>query len=294
MAVRREPRNRSAKPAMAEDKPAGPAIILVEPQLGENIGMVARAMANFGLSELRLVNPRDGWPNPNARATASRADHVIDGARLYETAAAAVADLNYVLATTARQRDNFKPVKGPVAAGRELRARSRTGQKSGILFGRERFGLYNDEIALSDEIVTFPVDPSFASLNIAQAVLLMSYEWMKSGLENEEQTVFAGPEFPPADKEQVHGLVRHLEEALDARGYFRPAPKKPKMLDNLYAVFTRPGFTEAEINVLRGVVASLDYFSPKEPRGAGYPERKAKADSEAGGGKRRGKGGEGA
>jgi len=273
-----------------QNPPTGPAIVLVEPQLGENIGMVARAMANFGLSELRLVNPRDGWPNESARATASRADHVIDGAKLYRTAAEAVGDLNYVLATTARQRDNFKPVRGPVAAGRELRTRMRTGQKTGILFGRERFGLYNDEIALSDEIVTFPVDPSFASLNIAQAVLLMSYEWMKSGLENEEQTVFAGPEFPPAEKHHIQGLLQHLEEALETRGYFRPAPKKPKMLDNLKAVLTRPAFTEAEIKVLRGVVASLDYFSPKEPRGAGYPERKAKADRKAG----HGKSGEGA
>ena len=260
----------------------GPAIILVEPQLGENIGMVARAMANFGLSELRLVNPRDGWPNEAARATASRADHVIDAAKVYAAAAEAVADLNFSLATTARQRDNFKPVRGPVPAGRELRTRVRAGQKTGILFGRERFGLYNDEVALADEIVTFPVDPSFASLNIAQAVLLMSYEWMKSGLESEEQTVFSGPEFVPAEKHHLQGLLNHLEEALEARGYFRPKPKKPKMLDNLAAVLTRPAFTEAEIKVLRGVVASLDYFSPREPRGATYPERKARADRENG------------
>mgnify|MGYP000857252322 FL=1 len=267
--------------ADSKTRAQGPAIILVEPQLGENIGMVARAMANFGLWELRLVNPRDGWPNESARATASRADNVIDGATLHATAAEAVGDLNYVLATTARQRDNFKPVRAPSPAARELRARGQAGQRTGILFGRERFGLYNDEVALADEIVTFPVDPSFASLNIAQAVLLMAYEWMKSGLESEDATVFAGPEFVPAEKHQLHGLIDHLEEALEARGYFRPAAKKPKMLDNLAAVLTRPGFTEAEIKVLRGVVASLDYFTPKEPRGAGYPERKAKADGMA-------------
>ena len=265
--------------ADSKTRAQGPAIILVEPQLGENIGMVARAMANFGLSELRLVNPRDGWPSESARATASRADHVIDGARLYATAAEAVADLNHVQATTARQRDNFKPVRAPAPAARELRSRASGGQRTGILFGRERFGLYNDEVALADEIVTFPVDPSFASLNIAQAVLLMSYEWMKSGLESEEQTVFVGPDFAPAEKHHLQGLLSHLEQALEARGYFRPAPKKPKMLDNLAAVLTRPAFTEAEIKVLRGVVASLDYFSPKEPRGAGYPERKARADA---------------
>ena len=126
--------------------------------------------------------------------------------------------------------------------------------------------------------MTFPVDPEFASLNIAQAVLLMSYEWMKSGLESETDTAFSGPDMTPAPKEELHGLFDHLEAALDARGYFRPAAKKPKMVDNLRAVLTRPGFTEAEIKVLRGVVASLDYFSPSEPRGAGYPERKAEAD----------------
>jgi tRNA/rRNA methyltransferase len=264
-----------------EPRARAPAIILVEPQLGENIGMVARAMANFGLSELRLVKPRDGWPNESARATASRADHVIDGVAVFETLAEAVADLAYVSATTARPRDNFKPVLGPVDAGRVLRTRSRAGQPTGILFGRERFGLFNEEIALADEIVTFPVNAEFSSLNIAQAVLLMSYEWMKSGLENETDTAFAGPDLTPADKRHIHGFLDHLESALDTRGYFRPPPKKPKMLDNVRAVFTRPGFTEPEVKVLRGVLASLDYFSPKEPRGAGYPDRKREADEAA-------------
>ena len=163
---------------MPQQAPA-PAIILVEPQLGENIGMVARAMANFGLTELRLVNPRDGWPNDKARAAASRADHVIDGAVLFPTLTEAIADLNFVFATTARERDGFKPVRAPGEAVRALRTRGSAGQKTGILFGRERIGLENEEVALADEIVTFPVDPTFASLNIAQAVLLMSYEWMK-------------------------------------------------------------------------------------------------------------------
>ncbi|KQZ78346.1 RNA methyltransferase [Mesorhizobium sp. Root157] len=257
---------------------AGPAIILVEPQLGENIGMVARAMANFGLSELRLVNPRDGWPSEKARAAASHADHVIDATRVFGDLASAIADLNFVFATTARERDGFKRVAGPVEAGRTLRSRSIAGQKTGILFGRERFGLNNEEVGLADEIVTFPVDPGFASLNIAQAVLLMSYEWMKSGLEDETATNFSTPEMPPATKEKLHGLFAHLEAALDARGYFRPAAKKPKMVDNLRAVLTRAGFADPELKVLRGVVASLDYFSPKQPRGAGYPDRKAEVD----------------
>ena len=256
----------------------GPAIILVEPQLAENIGMVARAMANFGLSELRLVKPRDGWPNDKARAAASRADHVIDSARFFETLPDAIADLNFVFATTARERDGFKPVRGPVEAARTLRSRFAAGQKTGILFGRERIGLENDEVGLADEIVTFPVNPAFASLNIAQAVLLMSYEWMKTGLADETETAFSAPPMLPATKEQLHGLFSHLEEALQVRGYFRPKAKKPKMVDNLRAVLTRAGFAEAEIKVLRGVVASLDYFSPKEPRGAGYPARKAEVD----------------
>ncbi len=256
-----------------------PVIILVEPQLGENIGMVARAMANFGLAELRLVNPRDGWPNEKARAAASRADHVVDAVAVFPDLASALADLNFVFATTARERDGFKEVRGPVEAGRALRARSVSGQRTGIMFGRERFGLYNEEVGLADEIVTFPVDPGFSSLNIAQAVLLMSYEWMKSGLESETQTNFSGPEMAPATKQQLQGLFDHLEAALESRGYFRPATKKPKMVDNLRAVLTRAGFHEPELKVLRGVVASLDYFSPKEPRGAGYPERKAKVDN---------------
>jgi tRNA/rRNA methyltransferase len=260
---------------------AGPAIILVEPQLGENIGMVARAMANFGLSELRLVNPRDGWPSDKARAAASRADHVIDGAVLFGDLRSALADLNFVYATTARERDGFKQVRGPVEAGRALRARAGAGERTGIMFGRERFGLFNEEVAQADEIVTFPINPEFASLNIAQAVLLMSYEWMKAGLENETDTAFSGPAVEPAEKRHIQGLLEHLEAALDARGYFRPLAKKPKMLDNLRAVLTRPGFAEAEIKVLRGIVSSLDYFSPRSPRGEGYPERKAEADREA-------------
>ncbi|MGE0281394.1 MAG: RNA methyltransferase [Rhizobiaceae bacterium] len=249
----------------------GPAIILVEPQLGENIGMVARAMANFGLSELRLVNPRDGWPNEKARAAASRADHVIDGATVFEDLRSALADIEFAVATTARERDNFKPVRGPVEAALDLRGRDRAGQRVAILFGREKFGLFNEEVGLADEIVTFPVNPAFASLNIAQAVLLMSYEWMKSGLERETDTAFASPELEPAPKEQLHGLFDQLESALDARGYFRPEERRAKMVDNLRAVLTRPGFADAEIHVLRGIISSLDRFSPALRRGEGSP-----------------------
>ncbi|WP_105429823.1 RNA methyltransferase [Neorhizobium sp. T6_25] len=241
----------------------GPAVILVEPQLGENIGMVARAMANFGLAELRLVKPRDGWPSEKARSAASKADHVIDGTKVFETLEEAIADLNFVYATTARERYGFKPVRSPVTAAETLLSRFKAGEKTGILFGRERWGLTNEEVALADEIVTFPVNPAFASLNIAQAVLLMSYEWMKSGMDDLTETVFLPIEQRPSTKEQVIGLFEHLEEALDARNYFHPPAKKPRMIDNLRAVISRRGFTEQEISVFRGVINSLDRF----PRG---------------------------
>lgn len=254
----------------------GPAIILVEPQLPENIGMVARAMANFGLGELRLVNPREAFPSDKARAAASKADHIIDSAILYDDLPSALADLNFVYATTARERDGFKQVRGPVEAGTILRQKFRIGEKTGIMFGRERIGLKNEEVSLADELVTFPVNPAFASLNIAQAVLLMSYEWMKSGLANETDTVFRGPEMEPANKEYLHGFFNHLEEALDTRGYFRPEARKEVMVNNLRSVLTRPAFAEAEIRLLRGVLTSLDYFSPKSPRGAGAPEGRAR------------------
>ncbi|MQB21046.1 TrmJ/YjtD family RNA methyltransferase [Agrobacterium tumefaciens] len=244
----------------------GPAIILVEPQLGENIGMVARAMANFGLAELRLVNPRDGWPSEKARAAASKADHVIDATKVYETLEDAVRDLNFVYATTARERYGFKPVRAPVTATETLRAKFKSGERTGIMFGRERWGLTNEEVALADEIVTFPVNPAFASLNIAQAVLLMSYEWMKSGMEDLAETAFQSVQQRPSTKEQVFGLFDQIEEALDARGYFHPAEKKPKMVDNLRAVLSRRGFTEQEISVFRGVIKSLDAFPRRWPK----------------------------
>ena len=251
----------------------GPAIILVHPQLGENIGMVARAMANFGLAELRLVNPRDGWPSEKAVSAASKADHVIEAAKVYPSLEAAVADLEFVYATTARDRYGYKEVRSPVVAADDLRMRFRAGEKTGILFGRERTGLTNEEIALADELVTFPVNPAFASLNLAQAVLLMSYEWMKSGLASIEDTPFNALPQRPAKKEELQGLFDHVEETLDARGYFRPAEKKPKLVENLRAILTRPSFTGTEIQVLRGIISCLDRFTRESPRGASNPNR---------------------
>ncbi len=258
----------------------GPAVILVEPQLGENIGMVARAMANFGLSELRIVNPRDGWPNEKARSAAANAQHVISGAKVYDDLPAAIADLSFVYATTARQREALKPVRGPVEAAQTLRSKEAAKLRTGILFGREKWGLNNEEISLSDEIVTFPVNPAFASLNIAQAVLLMSYEWMKTGLAGELELTFKGPEMVPAAKEHTIGLFGQLEEALAARGYFRPKEKTEVMTHNLRAILTRAAFTLTEIRLLRGVVNSLDNYSRQSPKGAGAPEGRARKKKE--------------
>lgn len=242
----------------------GPAIVLVEPQLGENIGMVARAMANFGLVDLRLVRPREGWPNEKAVSAASNAHHVIAATRVFDTLEEAIADLTYCFATTARPRDGHKQVRGPVEATTELRGRFVAGEATGILFGREKSGLKNEEIDLADEIVTFPVNPAYASLNIAQAVLLMSYEWMKSGLADPAETAFTGPEITPAPKEILHGFFDQIEEALAQRNYFRSATKTARMKSNLRAVLTRAGFSLSELDVLRGVVRSLDGFTRKD------------------------------
>ena len=157
----------------------GPVVILVEPQLGENIGMAARAMGNFALTRLRIVNPRDGWPNIAAQRAAAGADQILEQAELFDTVEQAVADLTLLFATTARAHDQAKPVVGPGAAAREIVDHVAGGGGAGILFGRERYGLQNEEVALANRIITFPVNPGFASLNLAQAVLLMGYEWFK-------------------------------------------------------------------------------------------------------------------
>ncbi|MGI9351992.1 MAG: RNA methyltransferase [Rhizobiaceae bacterium] len=235
----------------------GPVVILVEPQLGENIGMVARAMANFGLSELRLVNPRDGWPSEKARAAASRADHVIDAATVFDTLREATRDLHHIMATTARRRDMLKTVVAPDEAVSLAKNRMSSGSAVGILFGRERWGLENDEIALADEIITFPVNPGFASLNIAQAVLLMSYEWMRSGAQKGE-TNFRSPDNLPASREFLINFLDHLESALDDANYFHPPEKRERMLLNLHNTFVHAGLSEPEIHVLHGVVAALE------------------------------------
>jgi tRNA/rRNA methyltransferase len=236
----------------------GPVIILAEPQLGENIGMVARAMANFGLANLRLVNPRDGWPNAKASAAASGAIMVIDGVSVFGTLEEAIADLTHVYATTARQRDMIKPVIGPAELAQRIRAAPDGGGPNGILFGRERWGLNNHEISLCDAIVTFPVNPAFASLNIAQAVLLVAYEWMKSRGDELGRQAFTQNVVAPASRNDLIGLVGHLQEALEEADYFYPPEKKERMLLNLRSIFTHAQLTEPEIRTLRGVVAALE------------------------------------
>jgi tRNA/rRNA methyltransferase len=249
---------------------ASPAVILCEPQLGENIGTTARAMANFGLWDLRLVNPRDGWPNERAVAAASRAHHVIGKARVFETVEAAIADLTLVYATTARRRDLQKPVYGPEEAAQRVIAHIGSGAKAGILFGRERFGLYNEEVALADAIVTLPVEAAFASLNIAQAVLIIAYEWRRQ-TDLGKHLLFSDMLAEPASKGELLGLFEHLEETLDRNGFFTAPDKRPTVVNNLRAMLSRGNFSGQEVRTLRGVISSLDrkHERPNPARAAG-------------------------
>ena len=234
----------------------GPAIVLVEPQMGENIGTAARAMLNFGLTDMRLVRPRDSWPNEKARAPASRADVVIDGARVYRQTADAVAKLNHVYATTARPRDMLKPVLTPRAAMEAARRHAVVGETSGILFGREKSGLHNDDVAVSEAVVAVPLNPAFASLNIAQAVLLLGYEWFLTGNDTPDQE-FAPGTTRPANHEELMGFFDHLERELDAGGFLYPPEKRPTMVRNIRNIFSRTGLMEQEVRTLRGIVSTL-------------------------------------
>jgi tRNA/rRNA methyltransferase len=238
--------------------PVGPAVVLVEPQLGENIGTAARAMANFGLADLRVVNPREGWPSVRATAAASGAP-VIERVRVFATVAEAIADVQFVYATTAREREVAKPVVGPVAAAERVKRLAGEGRAVAILFGRERIGLTNDEVSLADEILTLPVDPAFGSLNVAQAVLIIAYEWRRAMLAGESGGLpFARSADPPATKEELIHLFHHLEGALDAAGFFRPPEKRAHMVEALRNMLQRAGLSEQEVRTLRGVVAALE------------------------------------
>jgi len=234
----------------------GPVVILVEPQLGENIGATARAMANFGLSRLRLVKPVQSWPNPKAHMMASGADAILDGTVLFDSVEAAIADCTYVAAATARSHDQAKPVVGPDQAARLLATHVSAGETVAILFGRERNGLENDEVGLADIIVTLPVNPAFASLNLAQAVLILSYEWFR--VTGGGALPFAMPDkSPPAPKEQLLAFFQGLERELEKIEYFRPAEKRETMIVNMRNIFTRMQPTQQDIRTLHGIVTSL-------------------------------------
>src|SRR5882724_4785888 len=216
----------------------GPVVILVEPQLGENIGMAARAMGNFALTRLRIVNPRDGWPNVSAQRAPAGADHILDRVELFDTVQQAVADCTLLFATTARAHDQAKPVVAPEAAATEMAGQIKAGGTVGILFGRERYGLQNEEVGLANRIITFPVNPGFASLNLAQAVLLIGYEWFK--LATAGALPFAMPErSEPSSQHQMQAFFDNLVRELDKVEFLRPAEKRETMLVNLRNIFSR-------------------------------------------------------
>ena len=237
----------------------GPAVVLIAPQLGENVGAAARAMLNAGLTDLRLVAPRPPWPNPRALAAASGADAVVEHARVYDRLEDAVADLRLLYASTARPRDLRKTVLTPREAARRMRASSPSGDGCGLLFGPERTGLDSDQVAIADAVVTVPLNPAYASLNLAQAVMVIAYEWFQSGLED------APVAPPPAPRErqrqatraELHNLFRHLESALEAANFLWPPHTRAHMVRNLRNFISRASPTEQEVRTLHGVVTAL-------------------------------------
>lgn len=229
-----------------------PVIVLVRPQLGENIGKAARAMLNFGLTEMRLVTPRDGWPNPSAGPAASGADVVLERAQLFDSVADAVADCPHVYATTVRKRGVTKPVVTPEQAAAEIHAAP---GRSAILFGPERSGLETEDVALARAILTVPINPEFGSLNLAQAVILVAYEWSKGqGLAQPPRTDLD----PPAPQTELEGLIGHFDALLDDTGYYFPPDRVPTTKLTLRNLLTKPGWTSQELRTLRGVLSALE------------------------------------
>jgi tRNA/rRNA methyltransferase len=234
----------------------GPVVILVEPQMGENIGSAARAMANFGLGRLRLVKPREEWPNPQARKMASGADRILDDAVIYDTLEEAIADCTLVLATTARAHDQSKPVVDAAEAAQLAAPLIAAGETVGIMFGRERIGLEGREVALADRIVTLPVNPAFASLNLGQAVIIIAYEWFK--LSTSGALPFAMPvRSPQAAKQQLLAFFTAMESELEKVEFFRPPDKRDTMQINLRNIFTRMALSQQDIRTLHGVITAI-------------------------------------
>ena len=233
----------------------GPIIVLVEPQMGENIGAAARAMANFGLSRLRLVKPVQGWPNERARVMAAGADRVLEGAQLYDSLADAIGDCSFVLAATARNHDQAKPVIGAAAAAAEMAPRVAAAENVAVVFGRERNGLENHEVARADRILTLPVNPAFASLNLAQAVVIVGYEWFKQ--QGDGLPLANLRKSPPVAKQQLDAFFADLERELDKVEFFRPAEKRGTMAVNLRNIFQRIAPTQQDIRTLHGVITAI-------------------------------------
>ena len=228
-----------------------PVIVLVRPQLGENIGKAARAMLNFGLTEMRLVTPRDGWPNPDAGPAAAGADIVLEQAQVYSSLAEAVADCAHVYATTVRKRGVTKPVVTPEEAAREIHGAQ---GRSAYVFGPERSGLETEDVALARKILTVPINPEFGSLNLAQAVILCAYEWSKGAAlvsPTEEDLL------PPAPQEELEGMIGQFETLLDAAGYFFPPDRVGATKRTLRNLLTKPGWNHLEVRTLRGLLSSL-------------------------------------
>jgi tRNA/rRNA methyltransferase len=250
-----------SRSTLAEETPP-PVIVLVRPQLGENIGKAARAMLNFGLTEMRLVSPRDGWPNPSAGPAASGADIVLQNAKVYDSVAAATADCAQVFATTVRKRGVTKPVVTPEQASTEIHAAS---GRSAILFGPERSGLETDDVAVARTIITVPINPEFGSLNLAQAVILVAYEWSK-GLtaDRELSQPSINPIMPPAPQEELDGMIGQLDAMLTNAGFFHLPDKMQSTRRTLRTLLTKPGWSSQEVRTLRGVLSSL---AGKRPRG---------------------------
>ncbi len=232
--------------------PQNPVIVLVRPQLGENIGKAARAMLNFGLTEMRLVTPRDGWPNPSAGPAAAGADVVLDQAQVFGSLAEAVADCANVYATTVRKRGVTKPVVTPEQAASEIRTAP---GRSAFVFGPERAGLETEDVALARAILTVPINPQFGSLNLAQAVILCAYEWSKHATLVQPTVEEL---LPPAPQDELEGLIGHFERMLEAKNYFWPQPRAETNRLTLRNLLTKPGWNRLEVRTFRGILTTLE------------------------------------
>ncbi|MGU3494241.1 RNA methyltransferase [Xanthobacteraceae bacterium A53D] len=253
----------------------GPVVVLVEPQLGENIGSAARAMGNFGLSRLRIVNPREGWPNPKANTFSAGADRILDEAQLYPDLRSALADISYAVATTARERGMAKPVLGADQVAQDAAVRLAAGQDVALVYGRERTGLYTEEVSLCDAILTLPVNPAFASLNLGMAVAVTAYEWSK--VASGGVLPFAMPDRSvPAERADLFSFFDHLERELEEAVFFRSAEKAPSTTRNIRNIFHRCELTKQDLATLHGVVTALvEGRAGREQRKADNNARKA-------------------